>query len=256
MSYEHDDIQARLAALADGTLPAGGRERIVARVQGSPELRDELEAQRRAVAIVRHVEEVPAPASLQRSIDALAAGRSARRGSAVRPRLVAAAMLAAVAAAALIVALTAGPEPIEGRPAPTVLQASRLALSPALLPSPAESPRDRGRLVDSVEGISYPYWRGRFGWRTAGARTDRLGGRSITTVFYADGASRRIGYSIVAGRPLALPGGAVVSHRGVRYHVLGAAGVTVVTWRQAGHTCILAARGVNGATLVHLATWQ
>jgi hypothetical protein len=253
MNRERDDIQAQLAALADDTLPAGERERVLALVGDSPELMGELEAQRQAVALVRGLEDVAAPASLQHSIDALAAGHTARRRSAVRPRLRLAGVgaLAAVAVAALIVALTAAPPG-----APTVLQASRLALNPATLPSPAESPRDRGRLVDSVDGISYPYWQGRFGWRTAGARTDRLGGRTITTVFYADSASRRIGYSIVAGPALALPGGDVVSRHGVRYHVLSTAGVTVVTWRQAGHTCILAARGVDSATLVHLATWQ
>jgi hypothetical protein len=251
---EHDDIQAQLAALADGTLAAGGRERILARVQDSRELQDELEAQQRVVAIVRGLDGVPAPASLRRSVGTLVAERTARRRSAVRLRLAGA--VAAVAAAALIVTLTTGPPSTENRSTPTLLQASRLGLSPATLPSPAESPRDGGLLVKSVEGISFPYWQDRFGWQTAGTRTDRLGGRTITTVFYADSAARRIGYSIVAGAPLAVPGGEVVSHRGVRYHVLGAAGVTVVTWRRAGHTCILAARGVSGTTLVHLATWQ
>ncbi len=259
---EHD-IQGQLAALADGTLPADRREQVLARVQGSLELQDELEAQRRVVAIVRGLDEVPAPARLQRSVQTLTADRAVRRRGAVRRRFAGAMRLrfagalalAAITVVALVLALTTGPSSQE-RPAPTVLRASALALSPATLPSPAESPRDRAVLVESVGGISFPYWQDKFGWQTAGARADRVGGRTITTVFYADSASRRIGYSIVAGPPLAIPAGEVVSRHGVRYHVLDTAGVTVVTWRQAGHTCILAARGVRAATLVHLATWQ
>ncbi len=251
MSDEPDDIRAQLAALADDTLAAPARERILARVRDSPELARELEIQRRAVAIVRSLEELPAPASLRRSIQAPAAVRPPRRRATPRLRLAGALALAAVTVAALVAAL-GGSSP----GAPTVPQAAALALLPATRPSPAESPRDRGLLVGSVEGIPYPYWGAGPGWRTAGARTDRLGGRTITTVFYADGASRRIGYAIVAGHALAPPHGTGASHEGVRFQVLSSAGATVVTWRRAGHTCILAARGVSARTLIDLATWQ
>jgi hypothetical protein len=91
---------------------------------------------------------------------------------------------------------------------------------------------------------------------------DHLGARSVTTVFYAarDGAhasSGRIGYAIVAGSALPLPrGGTEVTDRGIAFHLLHTRGATVLTWRRAGHTCILAARGVSNVTLVHLAAWE
>jgi hypothetical protein len=257
MDDKHDDgIRAQLAMLADGTLPAAQHEQILARVQDSPELARELEAQRGAVALLHRLEDVQAPPSLQRSIGEMRARPPLRAHPPRRARLhlrpTVALALATAAAAATIIALTAAPPS-----APTVLQASQLALRPATLPAPAESPQAHGLLVSSVDGISYPYWGGSLGWRTAGARTDHLGGRTITTVFYADSAARRIGYAIVAGRALPLPHGAVVSRRGVTFHVLTAtSGVTIVTWRRAGHTCILVARGVNAGTLMHLATWD
>jgi hypothetical protein len=255
MSDRHDDdIRAQLAALADGALPAAQREPILTRLQGSPELAGELETQRDAVALLSRLDDVRAPDSLRRSIEALARDGIRARPPRARLRLrpaFAAALVAAAAAGAIVALVTGPPSP------PTVLQASRLALRPATLPSPAENPHDRGVLVKSAAGIAYPYWGGKLGWRTAGARTDTLAGRTVTTVFYADGAARRIGYAIVAGRPLPIPNGAVMSRRGVTFHALTAAdGVTILTWRRAGHTCILAARGVSVGTLAHLATWD
>lgn len=96
---------------------------------------------------------------------------------------------------------------------------------------------------------------GSIGWPTAGARVDRLGGRTITTVFYATHGGGRVGYAIVAGRPLPSPaGGTVVDRGGVRFRVLAAAGLTVLTWREGGHTCILTARDVPAHTLLGLAS--
>jgi hypothetical protein len=42
----------------------------------------------------------------------------------------------------------------------------------------------------------------------------------------------------------------------VSFHVLSHANPTIVTWGEAGHTCILTARGVSTGTLIRLATWQ
>jgi hypothetical protein len=156
----------------------------------------------------------------------------------------------------LIAVLTTG-----GPNAPTVLQAARLALRPAALAAPAQSSQNSDVLDRSVEGVAYPYWEDSSGWRAAGARTDRLAGRTVTTVFYTYGprahsGAHRIGYAIVAGHALAVPVGREVSSGGIDFRVLASEGATVVTWRRAGRTCILAARGVAGATLVHLATLE
>jgi hypothetical protein len=247
MSPDHsDDIQAELAALADGTLPAARRAELLARA--SPAQRESLERQRAALASVRALEVVHAPAALRGSIEgSIGAAPQRVRRRAARLRLAGAGALAA--AVVLVLAFGGG-----GAHTPTALEATRVALEPATAASPAEDPHDRALLAISVEGLPFPYWGGARGWPTAGARTDRLDGRTITTIFYAAGG-RRIGYAIVAGTPLALPSaGAVVDRGGVRFHVLDAAGATVVTWRAAGHTCILAARGVPAHTLLELAS--
>jgi hypothetical protein len=114
-----------------------------------------------------------------------------------------------------------------------------------------------------MEGVAYPYWEHRFGWRTAGARRDTLAGRRVMTVFYVAGAGRsggageRIGYSILAGPALQTPSaGRTVDWSGVRFQILRIGGLSVVTWRRAGHTCILGGRGVSDRTLLALASWR
>ena len=138
-----------------------------------------------------------------------------------------------------------------------MLQASSSGLRTATQAAPAENPHNPRLLAASAAGIYYPYWGGKLGWRAVGARTDTVGGRTVTTVFYTDSRARRIGYSIVSGAALAIPSGSASAQRhGVSFHVLSHANPTIVTWREAGHTCILTARGVSVGTLMRLATWQ
>ncbi len=218
-----------------------------------------------AIARMRTLESVRAPDSLHRAIEQMIgeaearprtrfarprAGSSSRsrRPSSLRPRLAAGGALVAAAAAVVAIVLGSGEQS-----APTVLQAARVALAPATLPAPAESSRDQDKLDASVEGLAYPYWGGRRGWPAAGARRDQLGGRSITTVFYATSSGSRIGYTIIAGPPLTEPSaGAVLVRRGTRFRVLHSGKASVVTWREAGHTCILAARGVPARAMLRL----
>ncbi len=216
----------------------------------------ETAAQRATATLVSSID-VPAPAALRRRVREMtdAAPRRSRRVS--RPLALAGALVgAAVVVVALILALGGG----SSGSAPTVQQASTLAQRPATQSAPAESSVP-GRLAISAAGIPYPYWGRRFGWEAVGARTDSVGGRMVTTVFYSSHAgatgSRRIAYSIVAGTPLAIPtvGRAAVS-RGTRYRVLSSGTAAVVTWRRAGHTCILVGSGVSAHTLLTLAGSQ
>lgn len=185
--------------------------------------------------------------------------RRSRRGARapvplVRWRLAAAlAGSAAAVAAALVVAvvLTGG-----GASAPTVQQAVALTLRPATSAAPTEDAVHRSQLNVAVEGVAFPYWKERFGWRSAGARQDRVAGRSITTVFYADPQGRRIGYAIVSGRAPSMGGGKVVWHRSIPYHVISEQGATVVTWPRSGHLCVVSGRGVDAGTLLRLAGWS
>jgi hypothetical protein len=268
MSSGPENIEKEVAALADGTLGAERREQLRALIAENPELAAELERQRHAVAIMRTLESVQAPSLLRRSIETLSAGdvrpaeapsaSARRRGRVARPRLRVGAVvaLAAAAAAALVVALTTGGSG-GPTPAPTVLQASRVALGPSTGAAPEENPHNSRQIAFSAAGIHYPYWGGKLGWQAVGVRTDTVGGRTVTTVFYTDRRARRIGYSIVSGSALPVPAGsATIERHGVRFHVLRATGPTVVTWREAGHTCVLTARAVNSGTLVRLAVWE
>lgn len=245
-----------MAALADGTIAVEQRQRLLAEVSESANLTATLDRQRKAVAMTGVLEELRAPPALQRSIQSLVAEASDPKRARSRRRLLPSLVASGAAGlAAALAILIAGHSPTN----PTVLRAAQLAQQPAALPAPAESVSDRQALDVSVEGIAYPYWQGTLGWQAAGARTDTLAGRTVTTVFYErpDASyGRRVGYAIVSGRALPLPHGATVVQSGITFKVLRDHGATVVTWRRAGHTCVLVARGVATDTLVRLASWE
>src|SRR5437870_2496574 len=117
---------AELSALADGTLPAERRAAVEARVAASPELREVVDRQRRAVAATRAVASEPAPASLRAAVEAQVREVDARRGRARRlvPRLALAGSVAAAAAVVLALVLSGSPA------GPTVADAARLATRP------------------------------------------------------------------------------------------------------------------------------
>ena len=239
-------------------------------------------AQEHVAAIVRAVD-VRAPETLHRRVQemvdahpasrrrARTEGRGARAhtgagdhggvlGGALNGRLrptLAAMAVAAIAGAALAL-LTGGgthhaPQPV----GPSLSTASRLTLSAATTGAPRENPTNAKQLNVAVDGVAFPYWKERFGWRATGTRTDTIGGRAVTTVFYAGPRGKRIGYAIVGGTPApASGGGTLVWHRGVPYRLRQVGSVPVVTWQREGRLCVLSGRGVSGATLVRLASWS
>jgi hypothetical protein len=82
-----------------------------------------------------------------------------------------------------------------------------------------------------------------------------VNGRDATAVFYEKGG-RRIAYVIVAGSALSTPSaGSATSQGGVEYRTLQLNGRPAVTWRRAGHTCILVGDAA-GPELLQLATWR
>lgn len=255
MDHDSSQMQARLAALADGTLAPGEHEQLIEQIGQRPELARDLERQREAVSVLAALESTKAPETLRRSVESLASGAPRRRRSPRRLSLQLATAGAMAAAAAIVLATSSATRP-------TVLQAAQAALGSSTLPPPAASSTKHGELSRSVEGIAYPYWQDSFGWRATGAGTDRIAGRSVTTVFYASQSRTgslpgRIGYSIVAGNALAWPGGGrSIEARGIQFQALRSQGATILTWRRGGHTCILAARGVSTPTLVRLASWE
>jgi hypothetical protein len=216
------------------------------------------------VELVRAID-VRAPASLHREVESMIAGRSrparrriaigegdAARASATGRRLAAAGALLAVAAIAVALAASSG----GGGSALSVRAASALTLGPSTSRAPSESMSHRAELLASVDGVSFPYWGEHFGWRSTGQRSDRLGGRAVTTVFYADARGRRIGYAIVAGTPAPRSDGGVIAWREkTPYRLLTVNGAAVVSWSRDGHLCVVSGRGVSTATLLRLASW-
>jgi hypothetical protein len=200
------------------------------------EIEDE---QRRVVELVRSFD-APAPESLHRRVESLVATYQERHVARRAPRRVfspvglagAGAVLVAVVAVAIAVGLS-------GRgsaPAVSFSQAAAPTLRAATLPAPSESQAHHAQLAVAVDGVPFPYWEDRFGWRSTGSRADRVDGRSITTVFYTDPGGRRIGYAILAGTPVPRVGGGVIAWRsGVSYRLLTENGVAVVAWLRDGH---------------------
>jgi hypothetical protein len=160
----------------------------------------------------------------------------------------------AVALAALAGALVAGLTGT-GTRALSVHQTAALTLRGATAAAPLES-RNGTQLDAAVEGVAFPYWKDHFGWRSVGERTDRVAGRTITTVFYGDSGGRRIGYAIVSGaKAPRATGGTVTWRGGTPYRLLNENGVPTVVWLRDGHLCVLSGRGVDDATLLRLASW-
>jgi hypothetical protein len=141
---------------------------------------------------------------------------------------------------------------------PSVASAAAAALRAPTQPAPRPDDRNDRYVTRSVDGVRFPnyareaVWRG---WRTVGARLDHLGGRRATTVVYGR-AGTRLGYTIVAGRALAVPQGSrTIVRNGVHVVVLRRRGAVAVTWERDGHTCVMASRSGDLELLLRFATW-
>jgi hypothetical protein len=207
--------------------------------------------------------DVRAPERLHRRIESMVAARSAARwrvglsvlagpygarGTSFARRLGAVGALATVVAAVLVIALAGG-----GGGSLSLQQATALTLASPKAPPPLESTSNRSQLMMAVQGVHFPYWEEHFGWRSTGQRTDHVGGRTVTTVFYANRRGQQIGYAIVAGTPAPRMTGGVLTWN--RYRVFTVQGAHVITWKRSGRLCVLSGRGVDRATLLRLASW-
>ncbi|HVW17815.1 MAG TPA: hypothetical protein VHB30_06160, partial [Solirubrobacteraceae bacterium] len=121
---------------------------------------------------------------------------------------------------------------------------------------PAVDASDPRVLRASVGGVRFPAWGRKAHWVASGRRSDRVGGRDATTVFYDGDDGTRLGYTIVSGAALAWPHGARVAvHDGVAVRLLRDHGRRIAAWRVAGHTCVISApASVPESRLVELAS--
>jgi len=220
-----------LTALADGSLPASRRPRVERAVAASPELQADLAAQRRALAALAAVADERAPSVLRARLEL---ARDPRPRRALPRRGWTAIPAAAVAAAAAIVLTVGG-----GPGAPTVASAATLAFRAPLHPAGSEAAHSETLRWPTAAGLAFPDWAREYGFKAVGTRTDRLGGRDATTVFYYRGAAQ-IAYTIVSGRALAAGAAASASMRhGTRIWSFNKSGRAVVTWMRGGHSCVL-----------------
>jgi hypothetical protein len=192
-----------------------------------------------------------------RAPDSLRARIAAERpsaGTAARRRFGYAGGLAGVLAAlalALVLILPAGTPG-----GPSVSQAAALALLGPAAPPPMPDPSaPAAKLGRNIEEVYFPNWSQRFGWRAVGQRADRVDGRTAATVYY-EWKGIRIAYTIVAAPPLSTPKASTTSINGTELRTLRLDGRLVVTWRRAGHTCVLSGTGVSASELQKLAAWK
>jgi hypothetical protein len=244
ISDQYDDrLLGELAALADGSLRGARRAELEAQVARDPELAAALAEQQRAVSLIRGAAaEVEAPLALRERLER----DRVRVRAPARRRWVPSFALAGVAATllAVVVALSGGP---------TVEDAAAFAAQPPAGPPP---PQRGVLLAERVDGLAFPAWAAKFGWRASGTRRGEVDGRAATTVYYTkDG--KTLAYTIVAGDALDGPGDArTVTVEGTPIDLFRADGRPAATWERRGHTCVLTGRGVPDAKLAELAGWR
>jgi hypothetical protein len=238
-----DDQLADLARMVDGTLPASRREELEAQF---PAL---VERQNIALSALRGTADTGAPARLRANVER-AQGKGRSRDTR-RFRL--AGGVVAVAAAAVLALVLVLPGAVSG--GPSVATAAALAQKPPTDPAPRPT-RTPQLLAADVDGVPFPNYAAKFGWKPVGERTDDPKGRDATTVYYEkDG--RRIAYTIVSGDALDPPSGArTVKVGGVDFRIFEEDGRNVVTWERGGHTCVLSGKGVDPFQLLVLAGWR
>jgi hypothetical protein len=247
--------EAALAALADGRLSMAERVALEGRMDSEPELAAALGRQRAALSVITSaVEGTSAPLALRARIEALQAQPPPPRSwrermreslAAIPLRAIAGATAAAAVAIALVVS-GSGPGLND------VISAASGSPTAAIAPFPAQSKL----LNEQIEGVRFPNYAGKFGWKATGSRTDEIDGRRTRTVYYSkDG--RTIAYTIVGGEALPEPKTARPATReGTRLRSLEAKGRNVVTWRRQDHTCVLSGKGVPSGELLTLAGWH
>jgi hypothetical protein len=243
---------ADLSALADGSLDPARRAAVQEWVDASEERTAMYEREQRAVALLQATRADRAPAALRARIEAQ---RKERSAPVIRWRLAYGGALAgALAAIGLALALIL---PAGAPGAPSISEAAALAVRGAAAPPPAPEPNEpAAQLGTNVGSVYFPDWSKRFGWRATGQRSDHIHGRLADTVYYR-GHGQTIAYTIVGSPALEIPKASHTNVHGTDLWTLKLNGRLVVTWRRAGHTCVLSSQpGVAPGVLQELAAWR
>jgi anti-sigma factor RsiW len=240
---------ADLSALADGSLDPARRADVEAHIAASPELSGLLEREQRVVEMTHEANsETRAPAALRARIEAERPRASVR----ARRRTVYVGGLAGALAAVVLALVLILPAGTPG--SPSVSQALALATRGPVAAAPVADPRAPEKLNARIEALYFPNWNRSLHWRAIGQRSDRIGGRLAVTVYYSL-RGKRVAYTIVGAPVLNTPSARVRTLNGTEFRTLRLGGRLVVTWRRAGHTCVLSGAGVPASVLQRLAAW-
>lgn len=247
-------ILADISALADGTLDPAREPAIRALIDGSPELAERYEEERRAVAALHSLRSERAPDRLRARVEAERRAAKHRGGSALERRrggrLVYGGGLAVALAAAVLALVLVLPGGAPG--APSVSQAAALALRGATGPGPGVDPNRAGRLNMDVQEVYFPNLAS-LHYRVIGQRVDRLDGHPAVTVYYLKGG-RTIAYTIVAtALKLSASTSGAWGTRGLYMHTAMIGTRWVISWRRAGDTCVVSGSGPSRAELAAFA---
>ena len=247
LSEPYDDrLMADLAAAADGTLPPARQAEVEAMAERDSGVAAALEEQRRAMTLIRGAAaELRAPLALRERLEAdrarLARPRARRRWFSI-------ATAGALAAAVLLAVVFAGPS------GPTLDEAAAFGLQGPAGPAPAAE----GKLLAAEQdGVAFPEWGVKFGWKATGVRRGEIDGRDATTVYYEQ-QGKTIAYTIVGGDALDGPDDAkTITAEGTPVEIFRTAdGLPAATWERDDHTCLLTGTGVPDAKLAELAGWK
>jgi hypothetical protein len=205
------------------------------------------DSERIGAAIRAAADGVEAPQSLRAGLHGQRETARRRRNRLAVPAL--AVVLLALGTAVSLLAIGSGG-------GPSLADAAGLALSAPTQPAPPPDTGHERFLRAGVGAVRFPNYRYSTPFATAGARRDELAGRHALTVVYRHGA-KRVGYTIVGGKPLPVPAGARRVVKGdLRLAVLRRGGALVVAWRQGGHTCVLATHDGTVRQLLAWADWS
>jgi hypothetical protein len=219
-----------LAALADGTLSRERRREIENQLSSSEQIRDSIDRQRAAIDLTRQLD-VPASDVLHARVAEMTAAAAPRKRSGWAVGGFATAAAAVLVALALVL--------VPGSNTPNVDQVVAAAAQGQTAGPPAKDPANPAKLNVTVGSVQFPTWE-RGGWNVSGARTDKIDGRRVETVYYENSSGGSMKYSVVDGAPID-----TLEPSSTKYQITGSGDTRRIVWRAGGHTCIIEAKGVD-----------
>lgn len=129
-----------------------------------------------------------------------------------------------------------------GQKNPSVQSVAALANRQKNAPAPGVDTTNPERLNISISGLNFPTWENQ-GWKATGTLKTTFSGRKTTSVIYKTQRGDTVVYTIVAGSslPVGVDTQTVTGNAGIQVASFQKNGLTVITWKRKGRTCIVSA---------------